>query len=154
MSLSPNHLSSSDHAHRSNNDVAYKYSESVTTSSSSTYTFGFHYDTTFWPTGGSCIDSTHTNTFYIIDIFHDFVPTNTTRQKHCMTSGPSILVREELPTGGDHVLTSMQDSSRMKNMIFFMPPKYFPPLISWYEADVCLGSAGRTHDVDSNDPST
>ncbi|SJL18088.1 uncharacterized protein ARMOST_21660 [Armillaria ostoyae] len=78
-----------------NNVIAYKSSQSATTSQSSADTFDYPYDTTLGPTGGSNIDAARTNAFYIIN------------------------------KGGaedDRVLMSVQDSGGTNNANFATPP--------------------------------
>lgn len=53
------------------------------------------------------------------------MPTGTAGQKHRIISSPKTLAREERPMGDDHVLMSMQNSSR-KN--YTTPPKMYIPL--------------------------
>ncbi|KAK0467523.1 hypothetical protein IW261DRAFT_1346299 [Armillaria novae-zelandiae] len=50
------------------NVLAYKSSHSAMTFASSVGTFDYPYDTTLGPTGGSNIDATRTNVFYILSV--------------------------------------------------------------------------------------
>ncbi|KAF9026007.1 hypothetical protein BDZ89DRAFT_1067853 [Hymenopellis radicata] len=101
-----------------NNVVAFKSSQSATTSTSSTGVFNYTYDTTLAPTGGSNVDAARVNAFYIINTVHDFL------YQYGWTESSFNFQTDNFGKGGsgnDRVLMSVQDSSGTNNANFATP---------------------------------
>ncbi|SJL17912.1 uncharacterized protein ARMOST_21481 [Armillaria ostoyae] len=119
-----------------NNVIAYKSSQSATTSQSSDDTFDYPYDTTLGPTGGSNIDAARTNAFYIINKVHDYA------YKYGWTETSYNFQNSNFGKGGaegDRVLMSVQDSGGTNNANFATPPEYVLSQV------VNLGPVGCTY---------
>ncbi|KAK0462282.1 Fungalysin metallopeptidase-domain-containing protein [Desarmillaria tabescens] len=102
-----------------NNVIAYKSSQSATTSQSSNTTFDYPYDITLGPTNGSNIDAARTNAFYIINKVHDYA------YKYGWTETSYNFQADNFGKGGaqgDRVLMGVQDSSGTNNANFATPP--------------------------------
>ncbi|KAF8912309.1 metalloprotease [Mucidula mucida] len=102
-----------------NNVVAFKSSQSATTSTSSTGVFNYTYDTTLAPTGGQNVDAARVNAFYIINTVHDFL------YLYGWTESSFNFQTDNFGKGGsgnDRVLMSVQDASGTNNANFATPP--------------------------------
>ncbi|KAK0505570.1 Fungalysin metallopeptidase-domain-containing protein [Armillaria luteobubalina] len=102
-----------------NNVIAYKSTQSSTTSSSSPNTFSYPYNTTLGPTNGSNIDAARTNAFYIINKVHDYA------YKYGWTEASYNFQNSNFGRGGaegDRVLMSVQDPGGTNNANFATPP--------------------------------
>ncbi|KAK7038894.1 hypothetical protein VNI00_010528 [Paramarasmius palmivorus] len=103
-----------------NNVIAYKGSQSATTSqSSSGLNFVYTYDPTVAPTSGQNVDAARTNAFYIINAYHD------TLYLYGWTESAYNFQNNNFGNGGsgnDRVLMSVQDSSGTNNANFATPP--------------------------------
>ncbi|KAF9469113.1 Fungalysin metallopeptidase-domain-containing protein [Collybia nuda] len=103
-----------------NNVVAYKSSQSATTSQSSTgLNFNYSYDTTQAPTVQLNVDAARVNAFYAINTIHDFA------YRYGFTEQAFNFQANNFGKGGkenDRVLMSVQDASGTNNANFATPP--------------------------------
>ncbi|KAK0439144.1 Fungalysin metallopeptidase-domain-containing protein [Armillaria borealis] len=102
-----------------NNVIAYKGTQSATTSESSPDTFDYPYNLTIGPTEGGNLDAIRTNAFYIINKVHDFA------YKYGWTEASYNFQTDNFGKGGaqgDRVLMSVQDASGTNNANFATPP--------------------------------
>ncbi|KAK0184108.1 Fungalysin metallopeptidase-domain-containing protein [Armillaria mellea] len=102
-----------------NNVIAYKSSQTATTSESSADSFDYPYNTTIGPTNGSNIDAARTNAFYIINKVHDYA------YKYGWTETSYNFQNSNFGKGGaegDRVLMSVQDPGGTNNANFATPP--------------------------------
>ncbi|KAF8894987.1 Fungalysin metallopeptidase-domain-containing protein [Mucidula mucida] len=102
-----------------NNVVAYKSSQSATTSESSSGVFDYPYDTDVGPTDGKNVDAARVNAFYIINTVHDFL------YKYGWTEAAFNFQNDNFGKDGegdDRVLMSVQDASGTDNANFATPP--------------------------------
>ncbi|ESK92605.1 putative extracellular elastinolytic metalloproteinase precursor [Moniliophthora roreri MCA 2997] len=103
-----------------NNVIAYKDSQSATTSqSSSGLNFIYTYDPSVAPTSGQNLDAARTNAFYVINAYHD------TLYLYGFTESAYNFQNDNFGKGGagnDRVLMSVQDASGTNNANFATPP--------------------------------
>jgi extracellular elastinolytic metalloproteinase len=102
--------------------VAYKSTQSATTSQSSTgLNFNYSYDVTQAPTVQRNIDAARVNAFYAINTVHDFA------YRYGFTEQAFNFQSSNFGKGGkenDRVLMSVQDSGGTNNANFATPPEY------------------------------
>jgi extracellular elastinolytic metalloproteinase len=108
-----------------NNVVAYKSSQSSTTSQSATgLVFDYTYNTSQAPSTTLNVNAARTNAFYIINSIHDVA------YRYGFTEAAFNFQTNNFGKGGsgnDRVLMSVQDSSGTNNANFATPPEYVFP---------------------------
>jgi len=94
---------------------------STTAQTSSGQNFDYTYNPSLAPTGGSNVDASRVNAFYIVNAYHD------TLYLYGFTERAYNFQNDNFGKGGagnDRVRISVQDSSGTNNANFATPPEY------------------------------